>query len=226
MADDIFLSPEEQDERAKKWLKDNGPALAIGVALGLGGVYGYNEYQANQIAQAELASEKYNKVLTTSNESTVASIEDVVDQLKSDHAKSAYAAKATLIRAKQLANSDLDAAYQELQWVVDNAAESGLVHTARIRQAKIKIVQNDLVAAQALATQSSYDGFESHYNEVLADISRKQNKPEQARDFYQKAIDGLTEGDFSYRQILTIKMDRLGIEEEVSEVTKDTATSE
>ena len=119
-----------------------------------------------------------------------------------------------------------DRAYQELQWVVDNAAETGLVHTARIRQAKIKIVQNDLAAAQTLATQSSYDGFESHYNEVLADISRKQNKPKQARDFYQKAIDGLTEGDFSYRQILTIKMDRLGIEEQVSEVTKDTATSE
>lgn len=216
MADDIFLSPEEQDERAKKWLKDNGPALAIGVALGLGGVYGYNEYQASQIEQAEIASAAYDKVLTTVNESAVSSIEETVAQLKSEHAGSAYAAKAALIRAKQLASSDLDAAYQELQWVVDNASESGIVHTARIRQAKIKIAQGDLEAAQVLASQSSFDGFESHYNELLADISRKNDKLEEARDYYQKAIDALDEGDFSYRQILTVKMDRLGVSDVAS----------
>ena len=45
MADDILLTPEEQDERAKQWLKDNGLAIFIGVAIGLGAVIGYNGYQ-------------------------------------------------------------------------------------------------------------------------------------------------------------------------------------
>ena len=42
MADDIFLTPEEQDERARQWLKDNGPALIVGVVLGIGAIFGWD----------------------------------------------------------------------------------------------------------------------------------------------------------------------------------------
>jgi len=56
MADDIYLSPEEQDERARQWFKDNAPALAIGIALGLAAVVGYNKYQDQQQIDAEAAS--------------------------------------------------------------------------------------------------------------------------------------------------------------------------
>jgi len=67
MADDIFLTPEEQDERARKWLKENGPALAIGIALGLGAIFGWNQYKAKMQRDAETASELYTAAIEELN---------------------------------------------------------------------------------------------------------------------------------------------------------------
>jgi len=105
--------------------------------------------------------------------------------------------------------SDLDAAYNELQWVVDNAPEYGLQHTARIRQAKIKVAQGDLEAAKTLASFTPTQGFESNYSEVLAEVNAKQGNFDLAREQYQKAIDTLPSASAGYSQLLTLKMDRL-----------------
>ena len=209
MADDIFLSPEEQDERAKQWLKDNGPAIAIGIALGIGAIIGFNKYKDGIQQNAEQASALFSTTLDQVSGSESADITAQVAKLKEEHASSSYAAKAALIKATQLAETDLDAAYAELQWVVDNASEKGLSHTATIRQAKIKISQGDLDVARSLATPTSYDGFESHYNEILGDIEVKAGNLLAARTYYESASDALTDADFAYRQVLSLKLDRL-----------------
>ena len=101
------------------------------------------------------------------------------------------------------------AAYIELQWVIDNAAEVGLQHTARIRQAKIKLSQDDLTQARVLASFAPTQGFESNYSEVLADVNAREGNAEEARQFYQKAIDTLPSSQSSYAQLLSLKIDRL-----------------
>jgi len=212
MADDIFLSPEEQDERAKKWLKDNGPALVIGVALGLGAIFGFNQYNANKLAKAEQASALYTAALNEINDSDISDINAQVAELKENFSGTSYAAKAVLLKARQLSVSDLPAALTELQWVVDNAPELGLQHAARIRQAKVHVVLGDYEEAKALASRNDGEGFDSHYQEVLADISTKQGDFEAARDYYQKAIDSLQSSEAGYAQILSMKMDRLPLE--------------
>ena len=209
MADDIFLSPEEQDERAKQWLKDNGPAIVIGIALGIGAIFGFNSYKDGIQKKSEQASALFSTTLEKINESELIDIQAQVSELKGKYSDSSYAAKAALLNASQLAKTDIDAAYTELQWVVDNAPENGLVHTAKIRQAKIKLAGGDLDAARSLASPASYDGFDSHYNEILGDIEVKAGNLEVARTYYEAAADGLSESDFSYRQLLSIKIDRL-----------------
>ncbi len=209
MADDIFLTPEEQDERARQWLKDNGPALAIGVALGLGAIFGYEQYKTSQQTNAEEASELYAATLVEVADSSLSNIDEQVSLLKDKYSSSSYAAKAALLKAKQLSTSDLDAAYAELQWVVDNAKESGLQHTARIRQAKVKLSQGDLEQAKALASHTPTQGFESNYAEILAEISLKKGDEVAAREFFQKAIDTLPSAQSSYARVLSLKLDRL-----------------
>ena len=209
MVDDILLSPEEQDERAKQWLKDNGLALILGVVLGLGTVFGYNLYKDRQITNAEQASALYDAVLDAVKQSDVADIESQVSNLKKDYAGSSYAAKAVLLRARQLAVSDLAAALNELRWVGDNTTELGLLHTARIRQAKILMAQGELDAAKTLAGTEPYDGFDTHYYEILGDVGTQQESFSQARDDYQKAIDSIGAGDAAYRSVLNLKMNRL-----------------
>jgi len=194
MADDIFLSPEEQDERAKQWLKDNGPAIAIGIALGIGAIIGFNKYKDGIQQNAEQASALFSTALDQVNESESADIAAQVTKLKEEHTGSSYASKASLIKATQLAKTNLDAAYTELQWVVDNAPEKGLKHTAIIRQAN-----------------------ESHYNEILGDIEVKAGNLLVARTYYEAASDALTDADFAYKQVLGLKLDRLPVPEESSE---------
>lgn len=209
MADDIFLTPEEQDERARKWLKDNGPALGIGIALGLAAIFGFEQYKNNAQTQAEQASALYQAALVKVNDSSLSDISAQVAELKENYASSSYAAKAALLKAKKLSISDLDAAYQELDWVVNNAKESGLQHTARIRQAKIKLSQGDLEGAKALASVSPTQGFESNYAEILGEISAREGNSQQAREFFQQAIDSLPSAQSTYSQLLRLKLDRL-----------------
>ena len=163
MVDDILLTPEEQDEKAKQRLKDNGLALVVGVALGLGAVFGYNQYTAKQISNAEHASALYHQALESIKASELADIEEPVAVLKSEYPKTSYASKAALLRSKQLSVSDLAAASNELQWVIENATESGVRHTASIRKAKVEIALGNLTAAKSLATVAAAEGFDSFY---------------------------------------------------------------
>ncbi len=209
MADDIFLTPEEQDERARKWLKSNGPALAIGVVLGLGAIFGYEQYKEGVQSSAEQASALYQTALDEVGDSSLSDIDAQVKELKDNYSSSSYAAKAALLNAKKLSISDLDAAYSELQWVVDNAEEPGLQHAARVRQAKIKLAQGDLAQARTLANFTPTQGFESNYAEVLGDVSALEGSSDEARGLYQKAIDTLPSSQSSYAQLLTLKINRL-----------------
>jgi len=209
MADDIFLTPEEQDERARKWLKENGPALAIGIALGLGAIFGWNQYKAKMQRDAETASELYTAAIEEVRSSQLSDIDVQLAELKEAHSDSPYAAKVALLKAKQLSVSDLPAAFNELQWVMDNAEEMGLIHTARIRQAKIKMELGEYDAAKKLAGHTPTQGFDSYYSELLGDIAAKEGDTDAARSNYQTAIDALTSGQSSYSRVLTLKLDRL-----------------
>ena len=226
MVDDILLSPQEQDERAKQWLKDNGMAIVIGISLGLAAVFGYNNYQAKQIANAEQASSIYETVLGLVNDSGLADIESQVTRLKEGHSDSSYAAKGALLRARQLSVSDLDTALEELAWVVSNAQEYGLKHTALIRQAKILISQGKLEDAKAIALTQPYQGFDSFYQEILGDIAVKQAEFSSADDFYQSALATLGEADQNYVAVLTLKKDRLPIDSVVGISSPPTAASQ
>lgn len=209
MADDLLLTPEEQDERARQWLRDNGLAVAVGIGLGLAGIFGYNQYQAHQQTQAEQASSLYSEVIELANDSALTEATEQIDQLKSDYSATPYASKVALLKAKQLADTDQQAAVDELQWVIENSREPGVQHVARIRQAKLKLAMNDIEAARRLANYVPAQGFESYYQELLGDIEVKSNNSELARTHYDKAIESLGETQTGYTSILTMKKDRL-----------------
>ena len=217
MADDIFLSPEEQDERAKQWLKDNGIAIAVGIALGFGAIIGFNHYKDGVKDDAENASSLFSSALNLMSDSQNADIDSQFTQLKSDYPSSTYASKVVLMKAAQLSNTDLDATNTELQWVIDHAPEQGLVHTARIRQIKINISKGELDQAQALASPVSFDGFESHYAELLGDIDVLKGDHDAASVHYENAISKLASTDAAYGRVLGLKLGRLAVSDPLVE---------
>jgi len=206
MPEDILLTPEEQDEKAKQWLKDNGLSLVIGIALGLGGILGYNQYKANIQTKAENATLLYSGILQQVTESDTIDISGDVATLKADHSSSVYAAKAVMIKAAQLANTDMQAAITEYKWVSDNAEELGVQHAARIRQIKLHLELKEYETATSLAAKQPYDDFASHYLELLGDISVNQGETNLAYDYYLQASEQLLASDSSYASVLRLKM--------------------
>ena len=213
MVDDILLTPEEQDEKAKQWLKDNGLAIVVGIGLGLGAVFGYNAYTAKQISDAEQASFLFQQVMEAVGFSENADIQEQLNILKTDHSATPYAAKAALLRARQLSVSDAPASLVELQWVIDNAKEQGVQHAARIRKAKIELSLGNNEEAKALASIADTSGFDSHYQEILGDVSVAEGKYAVAKEYYQQSLDNLGAADASYRGVLSIKLNRLPVED-------------
>lgn len=209
MVDDILLTPEEQDERAKQWLKDNGLALILGVVLGLGAVFGYQTYQTKIKTDAEQASLLFSQALSAIQSSELADISGTVETLKNEYASSPYAAKAVLLRAKQLAVSDLEGAAAELRWVAEGVEDVGLRHTARIRLAKVLLAAGKPDEAKSVAEQKPYNGFDSSYGEILGDIAVNKQDFSEARTQYESAIATLSPADRGYAPILELKLNRL-----------------
>ncbi len=218
MAEDILLTPEEQDERARQWLKDNGLALLLGVGLGLGAVFGYQSWQTKLQTDAEAASALFNQVLSSVQLSELADIEAKVNQIKTDYPSSPYAVKASLLHSRQLSVSDLAAAEEELQWAVGNAKESGLLHTAKIRQAKVLVALGKLAEAKVLANQAEQGGFASNYAEILGDIAVLEKDISTARTQYEAAIESLPQQELGYASILNLKLNRLPFDSSAEEV--------
>jgi len=50
---EIYSTEEQQAEAIKSFFRDNGIALAVGVVLGLGGLYGWRAYNQHNIEVAE-----------------------------------------------------------------------------------------------------------------------------------------------------------------------------
>lgn len=223
MADDILLTPEEQDERAKKWLKDNGLSLLMGIAVGIGAIYGFNYYKAQQIAQAEQASALYADIINKTEDSSIADFDEELATLKNDFSKTSYAAKAALIKASKLVVSDLGAAQNELSWVLENARELGLQQTARVRLIKTYLAQENADKAAALLADADQEGYQSVIAELTGDLAVLQGDNATARSAYQEAIDGLSQNERSYQTILTLKLNQVPLE---AQAASDDATSE
>ncbi|NDH10972.1 MAG: hypothetical protein EBY44_04425 [Actinobacteria bacterium] len=60
---DDFYNEDEQWQRVKRWLRENGPWMVAGVVIGLGALYGWRWWEARAQDQAIAASDAYQAVI-------------------------------------------------------------------------------------------------------------------------------------------------------------------
>ena len=77
---DAYVSEQEQVEQIRRWWKNNGTALMLGLALGLGGLGAYRYWDATQSARAESASQNYEQLIE------MAAAQKLDDAMKAGHA--------------------------------------------------------------------------------------------------------------------------------------------
>jgi len=187
---EAFETEEQQVEAIKKWWRDNYKLVILLAVVGVGSILGTQYYQENKIIMGEAASDNFNAVLDASEKKQSEIISDRTSLLQKDFQSSPYASQATLLWAKNLAESGKnEEAIDKLLWVEKNSNDKALQEIALIQRAKLMASSKQLEQAlQLLQTVTEDETFTAIKLETKGDILVVQGKLSEARKAYDEAI--------------------------------------
>lgn len=199
---------EAQVENLKTWWKENWTALAAGVVVALGAIFGWQGWQRYQDDRATQASQMYEDMKRALDAKKSEEVVAIADKLVSGFASTPYASTAALsVAALDVEAGKLDDAAVRLQWVVTQGHDDGVKALARLRLARVQWSQNKL--DDALKTlDAKAESFEGLYEELRGDIRLSQGDRVAARAAYEKALGTVTDNPAG-RELLQRKLDDL-----------------
>lgn len=204
----------QQVEAIKKWWRDNGMSVITGIVLGLALLFGWRYWQDYKEVNAQKASSMYEQVIATLEKKQIDQARQIANALVSQFSQSSYAAMAELLMARQdLEDNNLSSSHAHLQWVINWKGQADLVNVARIRKARLYLAENKLENAKQLLTtvpEADKKNFQATFAELQGDIAVIENKPDDARAAYAKALESKELGN-EHRTWIQTKLDNLGV---------------
>jgi predicted negative regulator of RcsB-dependent stress response len=205
------LEEQEKLDAIRHWWDRYGTLLVtvvVVVAVAFAAWRGWQWYEGNQARQAMGYFEALEKAARQPTDESLARVKAASKTLREEFPKSGYTSRAALIAAQVLqAKSDMAGAREQLQWLVDNSSDAGLVPLARLRLAGILLQQKEYDAGLKLLDNPPKP-FEALYADRRGDLYAAQGKKDQARTEWQKALDAMTGDPMS--QVIKLKIDALG----------------
>ncbi len=207
----MALSTEEEEslESLKRWWRESGRSIAIGIAAVALVYFGWQAWQGSQTRSAAAASAVYDQLsqlMVTQPGETVAEANReparaLVATLKGEHADSVYALYGALFGARLAVEAgDLATAEQELQWLLDNtqsglfgSTDETLVQLARLRLGRVLLANDE--PERALTVIGGVDAasaLSAEFDELRGDIYMAQGQQEQALAAYEAALAAAT----------------------------------
>ncbi|MCC6714749.1 MAG: tetratricopeptide repeat protein [Gammaproteobacteria bacterium] len=208
-----YANEQEQVEAIKKWLRENGAPIIVGLALGIGAIGGWRYWQAQERARNELASALFTRVVTASRAQQPAQAEKAAQQIISDYSGTTYASFAALMLAKlAVEKQDLPTATRHLNWVLEHSSDEGLQRLAKMRLARVALAQGKPAEAWAQLEKLAASPPSAALAELRGDILLAQGKRDEAGKQYLEAFAN-SEPDQQSDQTsgLALKLDSLGI---------------
>lgn len=207
---DVYKTEDEQVEALKEWWKENGTSAVLGVALGLGAIFGWRAWQAHQIAEAEAASVLFQELVAAVREPNPDKAKQSAGRIEERYSKTAYAIFARLILARLAVEaSDLDAAAGHLRWALEKNTESALEREIQLRLARVLSAQEKFDEAITLLDLADAGEYAATYDELRGDIEVLRGNPDAARAAYERAL-GRTRPAGADGSLLELKLDNLG----------------
>jgi len=207
---DGYQTEQEQVEAIKKWWKENGRAVILGVVVGMAALVGGRMWIEHKQGRAETASMHYEAMMQKVARGEAGAVLQQGGQIVQQFAGTPYAALAALAMAKvKVEQGDSAAAGAHLRWVMEHAEQKGLQHIARLRLAELLIGSGQYAEALDLVSVAEQGGFAPSYEELKGDIHLALGAREKARDAYAQALAALGPNSVS-RGLLQMKLDDLG----------------
>ncbi|GAB3788341.1 YfgM family protein [Dyella agri] len=201
----------EQSERVQKWLRENGLSIAVGIAIGLVGIFGLQQWRKHQANNEAAAATLYQQaqVALAGGKPTAATA--FVDELMKDYAKSPYALFAVSDQAKQqVQDKQLDKAIASLQWAESHATDPALKALVELRLASVQLAKGDSQAALTTLEAMPAGQYTGLNQELRGDALVKLGRADDARKAYQAAMTALGE-DAPQHAVLQMKIDDLAV---------------
>lgn len=186
---DVHTAEAQQIEDIKKWWRENGLSVVLGLTLGISGIFGWRYWQDVKIEQAESASVLYSEMIASLLNENTTEARDFADRILAEYKDTAYGVFASLALARlAVADDDLDAAEAHLRRALKLNRDVSFSHVIRMRLIRILISRDKLDEASNLVHQQDKGEFASSYDELMGDISALQGEIETARNSYQQSI--------------------------------------
>lgn len=208
MAFDV-LDEHEQGELVRKWLRENAISIAVGVALGLVLIFGWQQWKAHRVRHGAEAAAQYQALGDAFDAKREEDVGKIADALRKDYPDTAYAVFAAMYQADIASKkNDLAAAASALDWAQQHAGVSGLKSLAVLRLARVKLAQGDADGAIGLVDGVPKDAYAALAGEIRGDALAKLGRTDAARTAYQDALSHL-DPQAPNRSFVQMKLDDL-----------------
>lgn len=199
---EVGKTEEEQVEQVKQWIKENTLQIVVGVALGLGGVWGFDAYKTYQHSQLLEARSIY---LTLSfNPSDTQAYE----QLKNNHANSGYLDQATLILAKNAVTNKNYTQALEYLTPLSHASNVSIAKVVNMRIASLHLEMGHYEQALSALNTVPNSAFDGLYNQLKGDIYLADNQVDNAKKHYELALNQISKNS-KLQNLIKIKLSDL-----------------
>lgn len=207
---DGYQTEQEQVEAIKKWWKENGKAVLLGVIVGVAALVGGRMWIEHKQGRAETASAYYEAMMQKAARGEANAALQQGGQIVQQFGGTPYAPLAALAMAKiKVEQGDSAAAGVHLRWVMEHAEQKGLQHIARLRLAELLIGDGQYAEALDLVSGAEQGGFAASHEELAGDVHLALGAREKARDAYAKALAALGPNSAG-RGLLQMKLDDVG----------------
>jgi len=209
MAINEYETEDQQVEALKKWWKENGTSLIVGLVVGVSALFGWRYYVEQNNVHAVHASDLYMQVVqSTITKNVDDKIIDFQNQLINDYSDTPYAALSALALAKvEYEKDNADAATAQLELAIKHANDDVIKQIASLRLAAVYIEQKKYDEARALLDAKHDPAYDAQYEELKGDLFSARGDVAEARAAYDKAIN--LQG-FAASKWLKLKRENLG----------------
>ncbi|WP_027966041.1 YfgM family protein [Halomonas halocynthiae] len=211
-------SDEEQLEAIKRWWKENGTSLVVGVAVAAAGIFGWKAWQQYQLNQSEAASQRYQELLSLSRESDLDAKSRerahlLIDELEEQHDSTLYADLGRFIEVRlAVDNGNISDAMAPLNTIANSSKHPYMQGVARLRLARLQLAQNDADAALATLDTEIPSALAAIQLELRGDTFLALAQHEKAATSWREALTLNADNDQA-QYAIRLKLDDLGVEE-------------
>ncbi|MBW3566468.1 MAG: tetratricopeptide repeat protein [Proteobacteria bacterium] len=201
----------EQIEEIKLWWRENRWFILGGLVISIAIVAGWRYWQEYRQEQSEIASQKYEELLSQARTQNFAELENTVRELQDEFSATPYAALGSMkLAAERVTAGEFAAAAEALRWAMENTDDDELALVARLRLARVLLQLGRTEDAIELLRSVEPGKFAALFEELRGDALLAKGDKDGARAAYEAAIAALEPG-LGERRVLQMKLDNVAM---------------